>query len=95
MVTLPRQILLVAVALLSVLFLCQCETQRTYGEVRRGAISFDNAAWGGQGNSDESAITVQNLSVQDGGRAIVGNLTQHASLLVADANSVAKQAESR
>ena len=56
MVTLPRQILLVAVAFLSVLLLCQCETQRTYGEVRRGAISFDDAAWGGQGNSDESAI---------------------------------------
>ena len=56
MVTFPRQIVLVAAALHLVLFLCQCETQRTYGEVRRGAISFDNAAWGGQGNSDESAI---------------------------------------
>lgn len=36
-------------------------------------------------NSDERAITVQNLSVQDGGRAIVGNVTQHASVLVAEA----------
>jgi len=27
------------------------------------------------------AITVQNLSVQDGGRAVVGNLTQHANLI--------------
>ncbi|WP_448033634.1 hypothetical protein [Bradyrhizobium liaoningense] len=35
-------------------------------------------------NSDERAITVQNLSVQDGGRAIVGNVTQHAHLIVAD-----------
>jgi hypothetical protein len=34
-------------------------------------------------NSDERAITVQNLSVQDGGRAIVGNVTQHAGVLVA------------
>lgn len=34
-------------------------------------------------NSDERAITVQNLSVQDGGRAIVGNVTQHGSAMVA------------
>ncbi|MGY3150234.1 hypothetical protein ACVWYQ_007233 [Bradyrhizobium sp. USDA 3397] len=32
-------------------------------------------------NSDERGITVQNLSVQDGGRAIVGNVTQHAHLI--------------
>ena len=32
-------------------------------------------------NSDERAITVQNLSVQDGGRAIVGNVTQHTSVI--------------
>lgn len=37
-------------------------------------------------NSDERAITVQNLSVQDGGRAIVGNVTQHANVLVAEAD---------
>ena len=35
-------------------------------------------------NASEPAITVQNLSVQDGGKAIVGNVTQHASLMVAD-----------
>jgi hypothetical protein len=29
------------------------------------------------------AITVQNLSVQDGGRAVVGHLTQHANLIAA------------
>jgi hypothetical protein len=29
------------------------------------------------------AITVQNLSVQDGGRAVVGHFTQHASLVAA------------
>ena len=38
-------------------------------------------------NSDERAITVQNLSVQDGGRAIVGNVTQHANMIVAEADS--------
>ncbi|WFU22948.1 hypothetical protein QA649_33425 [Bradyrhizobium sp. CB1717] len=38
-------------------------------------------------NSGERAITVQNLSVQDGGKAIVGNLTQHANMIVAEAGS--------
>jgi hypothetical protein len=32
----------------------------------------------------EPAITVQNLSVGDGGKAIVGNVTQHASVVVSD-----------
>jgi hypothetical protein len=35
-------------------------------------------------NNGEPAITVQNVSVQDGGKAIVGNVTQHASMLVSD-----------
>jgi hypothetical protein len=35
-------------------------------------------------NNGEPAITVQNVSVQDGGKAIVGNVTQHASVLVSD-----------
>ena len=34
----------------------------------------------------EPAITVQNLSVGDGGKAIVGNVTQHASVIVSDKN---------
>jgi hypothetical protein len=29
---------------------------------------------------------VQNVSVQDGGKAIVGNVTQHASVIVSDKN---------
>lgn len=37
-------------------------------------------------NNGERAITVRNLSVQDGGRAIVGNVTQHASMIVAKPN---------
>jgi hypothetical protein len=32
----------------------------------------------------EPAITVRNLSVADGGKAIVGNVTQHASVIVSD-----------
>ncbi|MEO8320993.1 MAG: hypothetical protein ABI561_22000 [Bradyrhizobium sp.] len=32
------------------------------------------------------AITVQNVSVGDGGNAIVGNVTQHASVIVSDKN---------
>jgi hypothetical protein len=33
-------------------------------------------------NNGEPAITVQNVSVGDGGKAIVGNVTQHASVVV-------------
>lgn len=32
----------------------------------------------------EPAITVQNVSVGDGGKAIVGNVTQHANVVVSD-----------
>ena len=32
----------------------------------------------------EPAITAHNVSVGDGGKAIVGNVTQHASVIVAD-----------
>ena len=35
-------------------------------------------------NHGEPAITVQNVSVGDGGNAIVGNVTQHASVIVSD-----------
>jgi hypothetical protein len=34
----------------------------------------------------EPAITVQNVSVGDGGKAIVGNVTQHANVIVSDNN---------
>ena len=37
-------------------------------------------------DAGEPAITVQNVSVQDGGNAIVGNVTQHASVIVSDKN---------
>jgi hypothetical protein len=35
-------------------------------------------------SNGEPAITVQNGSVGDGGKAIVGNVTQHASVIVSD-----------
>jgi hypothetical protein len=37
-------------------------------------------------SQDEPAITVQNVSVGDGGKAIVGNVTQHARVIVSDQN---------
>ena len=37
----------------------------------------------------EPAITVQNVSVQDGGRAIVGNVTQHRSVILSDRSAQA------
>ncbi|MFZ2159221.1 MAG: hypothetical protein WAV72_24305 [Bradyrhizobium sp.] len=35
-------------------------------------------------DNGEPVITVQNVSVGDGGKAIVGNVTQHASVIVSD-----------
>lgn len=35
-------------------------------------------------NKGEPAVTVQNVSVGDGGKAIVGNVTQHASVIVSE-----------
>src|SRR6202163_2346781 len=35
-------------------------------------------------SNGEPTITVQNVSVGDGGKAIVGNVTQHASVIVSD-----------
>ncbi|MCP4621103.1 MAG: hypothetical protein GY844_32250 [Bradyrhizobium sp.] len=43
----------------------------------------------------EPAITVQNVSVADGGNAIVGNVTQHGNVIVSDKNpaSAARNAQ--
>jgi len=41
------------------------------------------------------AITVQNVSVGDGGNAIVGNVTQHAQVIVADQSAAAAAAAAR
>jgi hypothetical protein len=43
----------------------------------------------------EPAITVQNVSVGDGGKAIVGNVTQHGSVIVADKNSASSARKAR
>ncbi|MDP1867713.1 MAG: hypothetical protein Q8L13_15445 [Bradyrhizobium sp.] len=43
----------------------------------------------------EPAITVQNLSVADGGKAIVGNVTQHANVIVSDRSPVPAAADAR
>jgi hypothetical protein len=40
-------------------------------------------------NTGEPAITVQNVRVGDGGNAIVGNVTQHASVIVSDKSGAA------
>jgi hypothetical protein len=40
-------------------------------------------------SQSEPAITVQNVSVADGGNAIVGNVTQHASVIVKDKSAAA------
>jgi hypothetical protein len=39
-------------------------------------------------SQSEPAITVQNVKVEDGGNAIVGNVTQHARVIVADKRAV-------
>jgi len=43
-------------------------------------------------NNSEPAITVQNVSVGDGGNAIVGNVTQHASVIVSDGDAERRKA---
>ncbi|MEZ5822339.1 MAG: hypothetical protein R3D82_16195 [Xanthobacteraceae bacterium] len=40
-------------------------------------------------SQNEPAITVQNVSVADGGNAIVGNVTQHRNVIVSDRNRAA------
>jgi hypothetical protein len=43
----------------------------------------------------EPAITVQNVSVGDGGNAIVGNVTQHASVIVSDKSPAPAMTDAR
>ena len=46
-------------------------------------------------NHGGPAVTVQNVSVGDGGKAIVGNVTQHASVIVSDKSPTAVVTDSR
>lgn len=43
-------------------------------------------------NNGAPAVTVQNVSVRDGGNAIVGNVTQHASVIVPDGDAERRKA---
>lgn len=43
----------------------------------------------------EPAVTVQNVQVADGGKAIVGNVTQHRNVIVADKNPAAAARKAR
>ena len=43
-------------------------------------------------NNGAPAVTVQNVSVQDGGNAIVGNVTQHAGVMVSDGDAGRRRA---
>jgi hypothetical protein len=46
-------------------------------------------------NNGEPAITVRNVSVGDGGKAIVGNVTQHASVIVSEKSLASAVTDSR
>jgi hypothetical protein len=46
-------------------------------------------------NNGWPAVMVQNVSVGDGGKAIVGNVTQHASVIVSDKRPTAVVTDSR
>jgi hypothetical protein len=46
-------------------------------------------------DTGEPAITVQNVRVQDGGNAIVGNVTQHANVIVPDKSRATAEARRR
>jgi hypothetical protein len=46
-------------------------------------------------NNGGPAVTVQNVSVGDGGKAIVGNVTQHAREIVPDKRPTSEVTDSR
>jgi hypothetical protein len=46
-------------------------------------------------NMCEPAVTVQNVSVQDGGKAIVGNVTQHTQVVVSDKSGATAVTDAR
>jgi hypothetical protein len=59
---------------------------RTFGRLAR-TFPAQIEALNRHRSHGEPAITVQNVSVGDGGKAIVGNVTQHASVIVSDNNA--------
>ncbi|MGV7215235.1 hypothetical protein [Bradyrhizobium sp. UFLA05-112] len=73
---------------------CQDSAARALGKLVR-TFPAQIEALNRYRNKGEPAITVQNLSVQDGGKAIVGNVTQHARMIVSEASPVAALANAR
>jgi hypothetical protein len=63
----------------------QDSAARAFGRLARTFPAQIEALNRYRGNG-EPAITVQNVSVGDGGKAIVGNVTQHASVTISDKN---------
>jgi hypothetical protein len=62
---------------------CQDSAGRALGRLAR-TFPAQMEALNRYRNNGEPAITVQNVSVQDGGKAIVGNVTQHTSVVVSE-----------
>jgi hypothetical protein len=62
---------------------CQESAGRALGRLAR-TFPAQIEALNRHRNNGEPAVTVQNVSVGDGGKAIVGNVTQHASVIVSD-----------
>jgi hypothetical protein len=62
---------------------CQDSAGRALGRLAR-TFPAQMEALNRYRNNGEPAITVQNVSVGDGGKAIVGNVTQHASVMVSN-----------
>jgi hypothetical protein len=65
----------------------QDSAARAFGKLARMFPAQIEALNRYRGNG-EPAITVQNVSVGDGGKAIVGNVTQHASVIVSHMSPV-------
>ncbi|MCP3471554.1 hypothetical protein NLM33_14575 [Bradyrhizobium sp. CCGUVB1N3] len=73
---------------------CQDSAARALGKLVR-TFPAQIEALNRYRNKGEPAITVQNLSVQDGGKAIVGNVTQHARMIVSQPGAPAALADAR
>jgi hypothetical protein len=70
---------------------CQESAGRALGRLAR-TFPAQMEALNRYRNKGEPAVTVQNVSVRDGGNAIVGNVTQHASVIVSDADAERRKA---
>lgn len=65
---------------------------RTLGRLAR-AFPAQIEALNRYRNNGAPAVTVQNVSVQDGGNAIVGNVTQHAGVMASDGDAGRRRAQ--